>query len=307
MVGALRRLLDGAIDYAGIFPPARLEMAQAVDNFLTLTHGPDAWIVGRFVCSAGRLPELLTELNQHSPDEVWKRDPVRVAVVGTAAADHKHWGHSLEHDAASMDKFARAAEGRAVIEALEIRVPDHVHLDEYVNDLRSFDNIDVFVELPWAPELRDSLALLAEAEFAGAKARTGGLEKAAFPSVSDLAGFIQQCVHLDLRYKCTAGLHEPLPHEDAAIGARQHGFLNILAATTLALTEDLSRSEIEALLNEADGSAFQLSDTTLAWNGHTAGLDAMEEAREVFVGFGSCSIEEPLEGLRRLGSMEAAR
>jgi len=298
MQGALRQLLEGVIDYAGLFPPAKLPMADAVAEYLALEQGPKAWIVDRFVCSAGRLPELLTELADHSPDEVSGRQPVRVSVVGTASSDHKHWHSGLEHDFAAIQAFRKAAERRAEVEAYEIRIPDHQHLSEYLRNLAPVKDLEVFIELPWAQEMADSLAILAETEAFGAKARTGGLDASAIPSSADLASFIQSCVHLDLTFKCTAGLHQPLRHFDEGLGTDMHGFLNVLLATVFADTEDLSRREIEELLDEKQAQAFDIKDQTIGWGGHTATMDQIADARQLFVGFGSCSVEEPLEGLQ---------
>ena len=53
-----RAALGGFIDYAGLFPPAGLRMAEAVGNYASYRTGPHAWALGRFVVPAGRLVEL---------------------------------------------------------------------------------------------------------------------------------------------------------------------------------------------------------------------------------------------------------
>ncbi|HWA82677.1 MAG TPA: hypothetical protein VG820_04555, partial [Fimbriimonadaceae bacterium] len=185
MNGVLRSMLEGVIDYAGLFPPARLPLREAVNEYLAIVSGSNGWLVDRFACPVGKLPDLAIELAEH-PEEPF----VPVAVIGTVQPDHKHWKHGLEHDASVMTKFVKDAENHAEIQAYEVRLPDHGHVTEYVDDLRSFANIDLFAELPWAPEMPASLAMLAEGEVASAKARTGGLEAAAFPSSAQLAEFI---------------------------------------------------------------------------------------------------------------------
>ena len=42
-MSAIRALLTGSIDYAGLFPPAGLDMASAVENYARYRAGPDAW------------------------------------------------------------------------------------------------------------------------------------------------------------------------------------------------------------------------------------------------------------------------
>ncbi len=49
MNDALRPLLSGLIDYAGLFPPAAVSMADAVANYAAYRTSADAWALGRFV------------------------------------------------------------------------------------------------------------------------------------------------------------------------------------------------------------------------------------------------------------------
>src|SRR5262249_6041140 len=58
MTESLRALLAGAIDYAGMFPPAALSLEQALAKYRQHRRGPEAWMVGRFVCPAGGLSKL---------------------------------------------------------------------------------------------------------------------------------------------------------------------------------------------------------------------------------------------------------
>ncbi|MEA2552692.1 MAG: hypothetical protein QOJ65_868 [Fimbriimonadaceae bacterium] len=298
---ALQVLLSDVIDYAGLFPPAKLNVSDSVENYLRYCQGPEKWIVSRFVCSTGKLPELARELAEHPEEPL-----VPVTVVGQASTDRKTWEHALTHDSQAMNKFLIDAENHAEIEAFEIRAPDHEHLQSYIKDLHGFNDVDVFVELPWSPAMDESLSLLAESEWLNAKGRTGGLEASAFPTIEEVAGFVQQCAHLDLRFKLTAGLHHPLPRKDDASGGNMHGFLNILVALAQLHAHELNRREIEAILAEADPSAFAFSDDGVAYRGQKASMDDVAAAREVFVSYGSCSVEEPLEDLRKMGLLEGA-
>ena len=55
---AVRTLLTGAVDYAGLFPPAQLPMPAAVYNFAHYGTLPFAWMLGRFIVPAPRLAEF---------------------------------------------------------------------------------------------------------------------------------------------------------------------------------------------------------------------------------------------------------
>lgn len=58
MTRSLHILLDGLIDYAGLFPPASLSVEEAVGNFERYRRGPHAWALGRFVVPLERLAEV---------------------------------------------------------------------------------------------------------------------------------------------------------------------------------------------------------------------------------------------------------
>lgn len=296
MRSVLRSLLSQAIDYAGIFPPAKLDIPTSVENYLRYKHGPESWILGRFVCSTGKLPELARELAEH-PEEPF----IPVAVIAQTSTDRHSWEVALGHDANGMNRFIEAAENHAEIETYEIRVPDHEHLESFAADLHGFTDADVFVELPWSAGMNDSLSFIAETEWLAAKARTGGTESAAFPSSEALAGFLQQCVHLDLKFKLTAGLHHPFPMIDKQIGARMHGFVNVMTASILLASRDLSLREAQAILDEDDPAAFQITETGIGWGGHTANFEDVQDVRNLLVSFGSCSVEDPLNDLERAG------
>ena len=49
MTVALRALLQGVIDYAGLFPPARLSLSEAIGNFAKYHSGEQAWMLRHFI------------------------------------------------------------------------------------------------------------------------------------------------------------------------------------------------------------------------------------------------------------------
>lgn len=61
MTASIRALLEGVIDYAGLFPPAELPMAEAVANYARYRDGEYAWMLARFVVPHARWDEYLRE------------------------------------------------------------------------------------------------------------------------------------------------------------------------------------------------------------------------------------------------------
>ena len=145
---------------------------------------------------------------------------------------------------------------------------------------------EVYFELPLRDDVSFRILQISELGLR-AKVRCGG---SVLPSVPALAEFVQACRRLDVPFKATAGLHHPVRSGD------DHGFLNLLAAAVF--------GDEEEALAEEDPSAFTVTDETFAWREHRAGADEVARARrELFVSFGSCSAQEPIDGLQALGML----
>lgn len=142
--------------------------------------------------------------------------------------------------------------------------------------------------LPTAPPVADEVYVegvdLDEIAAAGlrAKIRCGGEH---VPSVDELADFIRGCRERGLPFKATAGLHHAVRRDGA------HGFLNVLASAVFD----------EEALAEEDEDAFRLEEHAFIWRNRPAGRVEIEQARKLFVAFGSCSFFEPVGELKTLG------
>jgi hypothetical protein len=55
---SLRVLLEGAIDYAGLFPPASLAMPEVIRNYAAYRESTDAWALGRLIVPLARRQEV---------------------------------------------------------------------------------------------------------------------------------------------------------------------------------------------------------------------------------------------------------
>ena len=144
---------------------------------------------------------------------------------------------------------------------------------------------EVYCELPLRDDVSFRILQLGELGLR-AKVRCGG---SVLPSVPRLAELVQACRRLEVPFKATAGLHQPLRHGD------EHGFLNLLAAAVFG-------DEEEALADE-DPESFAVSAESFRWRERTAGAYEVAQARELFVRFGSCSAQEPIDGLQALGML----
>jgi hypothetical protein len=273
---ARRGLLGRLIDHAALFPPASMDMLEAIEADRRARASEHAWMLDHFICPASRLGELPS-------------DAPRLSVV-------------LDRGEGDVEIVHEAMRAGRLIELVEARV-DVEWIPETQALLRSLlgDRVNVYWELPPGRALVGEVAAVLEAH-AGAKIRCGGLTAAAFPPVEAVAAFIADCRDAGVRFKATAGLHHPIRHVDAETGFHMHGFLNLLAAAVFAHASGLGEDDLAAVLSEEDPAAFTADADGLAVHGLRADAGAIAAARaELFVAYGSCSFAEPVDDLTALG------
>jgi hypothetical protein len=94
-------------------------------------------------------------------------------------------------------------------------------------------------------------------------------------------------------------------HVDAATGFAMHGFFNLLVAAALA--SDVSVGDLAAVVAEEDPQAFSFDRTSLRWRHRHVDIGELGRMRaKVFHGYGSCSVQEPVDDLTALGVLPPA-
>lgn len=288
---SIRTLLHEIIDYAGLFPPAGLEMEPAVAEYAGHQAGPHRWALGRFVVPAARLEELGRAIEPcSSAGPPWR---VRALVGANPTAD-----------LALVERFNDTRRSRAVVDALELKgaTPDAV-----TAALESIGpGFEVYVELPVHPDPSALIRAVGE-RGARAKIRTGGVTADSFPTPSELLRFIRQCASSGVPFKATAGLHHPLSGSYAltyapdSSRAPMYGFLNLFLAAGF-VAQGIGDADAAALLAEESADAFRFSDGAIEWRGRSLSEPEVARVRrEVATSFGSCSFREPIADLHSLG------
>jgi hypothetical protein len=292
MLPPLRILLDGLIDYAGLFPPAALSMPEAVLNYAAYRIGPDRWVLGRFVVTAERLPELEHAADGLAvPGDPW---PLSVLVGANDAG---------QVDAARAFHARHMALGDAHADVLEGRASGVEAIAALAAAARP--GFTLYVEVPADP---DPAPLIAAIGAAGvrAKIRTGGVTADAFPTAAQVARFLAACIRAGVPFKATAGLHHPiravypLTYAPDAPRGTMFGYLNVFLAATL-LHAGGSEADAARLLEESRLGAFAFSDDGVHWDGHRFTLADLAGTRRLALGVGSCSFDEPLDDLATAG------
>src|SRR5262245_1281156 len=132
---SLRALLSDAVDYAGLFPPARLDMRAAVANFGRYLHGSDAWALGRFVLPATRLMEFRDARRSRGFDPGSETAPWRVSAL---------LGGDVESDLAAIANFSRDHSSLGTIDSVEGRLGSESNSAARIKD-RLPDNVPLFL------------------------------------------------------------------------------------------------------------------------------------------------------------------
>jgi hypothetical protein len=289
-----RTLLAAAIDYAGTFPPARLELAEALRSYAAYRGGPHAWMLGRFILPADKLDEfeeLAPGLLPSSSREPW---PLSLIVAAEPAGKIDR-----------LQSFARNWEGKATIASLEVPPLEASRIGGVAAVLPP--GPERFFEAPLGADLEARLEAIAACG-AGAKVRTGGVSAASFPGTGELSRFLLACARAGVPFKATAGLHHAwrgarsLGGGPEAPEAVMHGYLNLAIAAALVHAGKVGPEETLAVLAEGGPRAFRFRDDGLEWRGRS--LDRAEIAaarRRFFRSFGACSFEEPVHDLEASG------
>ncbi|MEO1365652.1 MAG: hypothetical protein AAFX50_00655 [Acidobacteriota bacterium] len=296
----IKNLLTGLIDYAGLFPPSKLPMGPAVDEFMRQKRAREAFVLGRFVVPAARLGELESAFSAASSGaETDGRpggalgEPWRLSVLV---------GGDMDAARTQLDAFNARNAGRLHADAIETKPAS---IDDIARTSTTFEGLDVFYELPHD---RDPSALMAAvAEHGGyAKIRTGGVTADAFPQVAQVADFLFAAHRAGLAFKATAGLHHALrgeyrlTYEEDCPKGTMHGFLNLFLAAAF-VRQGLDAVPVKELLAERSAGVLEFSSAGVSWRGERLAADDLAATRRDFaVSYGSCSIAEPVEDLHAL-------
>lgn len=291
-----RVLMAGAVDYAGLFPPAQLPLADALAEYRRARAGADAWMLGRFIVPAVQLSVLADAVMRDAHDgKGW--------TVSAIVREH------MDEDAAAVQAFnQRSANPHVCVDTIECR-PSSSHSITWLAKTFS-PAFTVYVEVGVGPTAPDDLRVVARHQLR-AKVRTGGLVPDAFPAPASLVAFIESARDVGVPFKATAGLHHamrgayPLSDAIGAQSATMHGFVNLMLATA-AVGERLPITTAAALLTRTDHAALVFDDESVRWGDVELSIDAIGRMREAqCVSFGACSFREPALEYRRFDRSHA--
>jgi hypothetical protein len=291
MEASLHALLTAIVDYAGLFPPAQLNLATAIAQYQHHQTEPHSWMLGRFVLKLSQFETF----QQFIP--TGKPQMISLILDGEPEAALQQLSTLMKRDSSPIR-----------IAALEIPTYPVSQLIGILPQLPA--EIEVYCEISWEQDWQSYLKVL-PGYSVGVKIRTGGLTPQAFPSPEQLSLLIFSLAQAGIPFKATAGLHHPLPTisplppEPNRRLASMHGFLNVAIATSLAYTQKSTLKDIQAILETKTLKDFNFADQEIGWLDHRLNLADIQRTRsQFFRSFGSCSFQEPIEDLKQLSLLE---
>ena len=335
MKNSLEKFMNGLIDYAGLFPPAKLPLDEAIDEYIAHFSEGKKWMLGRFIIPISKLNELEKYIPKFNGIGT-----LRLSVLGGQSVSDKEFLEQTKKEISIINKYREKHNGKITIEVIETKLPSESPSKEVMvkivnllntNDLEHYHE---FPELPyvginyatnedegeWDEKITPTIEMISKLEKTGIKLRCGGIVKEAFPSVEQVAAMIQNCSISKVPLKFTAGLHHPIRHHSSEYDTEMHGFINMFGASAFASTFPKPKNEQEKfrmfillshMIDCQNESNFEFLDDKMTWKVGDDRDSRFEISKETIVqsrentaiSFGSCSFQEPIDDLTQLGWM----
>jgi hypothetical protein len=298
---SLRALLERSIDYAGLFPPANLQLQPAIENQAQYVRCDEAWMLGAFILPVGKFEAAAAHLPQFN-----EQHPLNLSALGPKTENASAFTEALQNIVAHVRSFIEQFSGRASVTQLEMPLPPGADAALLNSARANVEALPAFFEAP-AHRAAEVIALLAEHNSAAAggrpfgfKLRTGGVTADAFPSSESVAAALVASAKHRVPIKFTAGLHHPVRLFHDSVQTKMHGFLNVLGAGVLAAEHQWDEAQTTTMLEAENAAEFTFTDDAFTWRGSSISTDRIRARRELVTSLGSCSFDEPRDDLRHL-------
>lgn len=305
--------LTGLLDDAGLFPPARLEPAAALESHLIRRRDDRAWLIRRLLTPVHLAEDLHHHVSELDLAEDLDSRPIEVGVVlgrvGAGTSDS-----AIERDLVAVAPLR--ADERVEVTSLELSVAGR-HPDQEVSALlealAAADDlpaatiaVEVAVDDRPAGEVVKMLRAIAAVDTGHrtvAKARVG--ITGSTPSLGDveLAGFLLACAENRIGAVVGPGLSAAVRSPRKG-GGVEHGMLNVLAAAVVAYRGG-RLAKVEQVL-VTPGSDVRLGSGALIVGDEVIESEVLASCRADFLlGIGSVDPDHPIAALTELGVLQA--
>src|SRR5207253_891644 len=130
-------------DYAGLFPPAKLPLEEAIRNYARYRTEPEAWMLGSFICPVSKIDELqaLWLLLHEGP-------PIAISWLGSAAQAPLEFEQTISDDLCAVANVGLLFDGRVRTRVYETRMPDQVVVRAQAADLAMILEASANINVP---------------------------------------------------------------------------------------------------------------------------------------------------------------
>ena len=190
---SLYHFLDKLIDYAGLFPPAKLEIEPSLKNYAEYIKSTDKWMMSQFIIPVLRLNEIPTGLMKNYSENFH----LNLSLISG----------DICNDIATVNKFINMNNNSTIFTGYESRISDLAMFSQNLLDVQELGqnqnlNFESFYEVSpndsWMNQMNEAVSIISafNAEYEaniGLKLRCGGVEADMFPSAKDIAHAILAC------------------------------------------------------------------------------------------------------------------
>ncbi|MEO7659791.1 MAG: hypothetical protein ABIV48_09270, partial [Pyrinomonadaceae bacterium] len=279
---------------AGLFPPAVLPISNAVANYASYRNSNYRWMLGRFLLSVAQLPDFIERADEfisQDTNSVWRLSVLSSEDIIDTIRKAQNFNMSYGPD--------------VIIDSIEVRANTVSKIENTILALPK--NMRAYFEVDLGDNFPDLIAKLAACG-QYAKIRTGGVTPDDFPSTKAIIRFVRSCLAANVPFKATAGLHHPircfrpLTFDDSSPEGTMHGFLNMFLMTAFA-REGYRLNLLEGVMEDEFDEVFRFEDQFITWRDeYSLTIRQIETVRLKGIhSFGSCSFEEPIADLRKMG------
>jgi hypothetical protein len=291
--------MTNLIDYAGLFPPAGLDIETVLGNYAGYLEGKNGWMLGGCIVPVRQLHRVALHAG------------FRCSVIVSPGLP--------QDELDQLSSFTGSSSFTSSITMVETRLSEIANFpNRCLNHLlhlqtrltqAGLQDVQLFVEADNVAPIASQIASFNLSNSGGGgwikkvgyKLRCGGLIKKDFPAPEKVADTIRICCEHEIPIKFTAGMHQPLRNHSTELNVMQHGFINILGATLLYWSGNLSKSEILECLLDKNSQDFRFTEEKFSWKDKSILATEINQLRKSSVkSFGSCSFAEPVEGLNLL-------
>lgn len=324
---SINQLLNSAVTYAGLYPPASLKLNEALRNYVDFSHSKYAWMLANFILPHHELPFLSSFADRKHR----LKGPLSLCITGPETNTLFEFKNVINNIEQQIMAAHTGYPGEVRTNLLELKLPlssiETLNPEELIKALEAVVSTTaesrllphrVFFEVPgneYDAELTKKVIKVIAVHnksilkrkvnnylFSGIKINCSTKKSGKIPSASYLAEVILYARDANVAVKFSGSENTPYPSYSYSLGAKMHGFINIFAASILAYTQDLTVDETIEVIEEKRPDNFTFKDEYFAWRELAAPTIEIKMLRMLSITtFNFTSFTTPIDGLKELG------